>query len=99
MARFPQGLRAKGSQRWIQHFVNQAPEVLEKEIGVGPIEWLSPLADDDYAEYRDQAFLDRLGITPSRESLSSFWPTGGPNGTRSAVPNHVRRCSWKQRHT
>ena len=24
----------------------------------GTIQWLSPLADDDYAEYRDDAFLE-----------------------------------------
>jgi hypothetical protein len=78
MGRFPQRGCEKGSQRWIQWFVNHAPEILEKEIGLGPIEWRSPLASDEYAEYRDQAFLNRLGISPERESLNSFWPTGGP---------------------
>ena len=30
------------------------------------------------AEYRDQAFLDQLGLTLPRRSLDSFWPAGGP---------------------
>lgn len=78
MGRFPQGRKEKGSQRWLQHFVNDVPEPLEREIGLGPVEWLSPVAADDYAEYRDQSFLDRLGVVPERETLSSFWPSGGP---------------------
>lgn len=78
MSRFPQGLKTKGSQRWIQRFINHAPEVLEQQIGLGPIEWLSPLAADDYAEYRDDAALERLGISPPHRTLETFWPHGGP---------------------
>jgi hypothetical protein len=43
-----------------------------------PIHWLSPLKDDDFAEYSDQAFLERLGIALERRPLGSFWPKGGP---------------------
>jgi hypothetical protein len=78
MARFPQALGLKGSQRWIQSFVNNAPFVLDARIGLGPIDWRSPLESDDYAEYRDEAFLQRLGITLPSRSLSSSWPAGGP---------------------
>ncbi len=42
------------------------------------IEWLSPKADDDYAEYRDQAFLDLLRIKLTKTKLKDFWPTRGP---------------------
>lgn len=42
-----------------------------------PINWRSPLAADDYAEYRDDTFLELLGIG-DRCSLDSFWPRGGP---------------------
>jgi hypothetical protein len=52
--------------------------VLNEGIGLGPVEWRSPLADDGYAEYRDQAFLDRLGVTLSKRHLNDFWPPGGP---------------------
>lgn len=72
MSRFPQDPKKKGSQRWIQHFVNHAPELLERQIGLGTIEWLSPMAADDYAEYRDQAALDRLGINLPHEREHAF---------------------------
>jgi len=40
--------------------------------------WVSPRADDAYAEYRDGAFLDRLNLSRLRDELARFWPTGGP---------------------
>jgi hypothetical protein len=78
MGRFPQGLRGKGSQRWMQWLVNDAPERLNESIGLGPIDWRSPVGADDYAEYRDQAFLDLLGIDLQTRPLRTFWPFGGP---------------------
>lgn len=78
MGRFPQAECRKGSQRWIQWFVNQAPDELDRAIGLGAIDWRSPLADDEYAEYRDESFLTRLDITLPIRPLSTFWPRGGP---------------------
>lgn len=78
MSRFVQQPGSRGSQRWLQHFVNHDPLALDAAIGVGPIKWLSPLSSDDFAEYRDKAFLDRLGITLPRRPLDSFWPSRGP---------------------
>lgn len=78
MGRFPQPQGAKGSLRWIQHLVNQHSEMLNDAIGLGPVAWRSPRADDGYAEYRDQAFVDRLGLTLSKRRLDDFWPSGGP---------------------
>ena len=52
--------------------------MLDEQIGLGPIDWRSPLRDDEYAEYRDSAFLERLGITLQRRALETFWPRGGP---------------------
>ena len=78
MSRFPQKLSPKGSQRWMQWFVNHAPRVIDAQIGLGPIDWRSPLRDDGYAEYRDAAFLERLGVTLPRRTLETFWPRGGP---------------------
>lgn len=49
MGRIPQQKGIRGSQRWIQHFVNEAPDELNDAIGVGPVEWQSPLGNDDYA--------------------------------------------------
>jgi len=59
----------KGSLKWIQEVVNNKPLLLDNPIKKSidadkknNIEWLSPKAEDDYAEYRDQAFLNLLGI-------------------------------------
>jgi hypothetical protein len=51
---------------------------LNSAIGITDITWLSPLANDKYAEYRDAAFLERLDIGSLRPALESFWPSGGP---------------------
>ena len=77
----------RGSQRWLQLVVNRCPEVIDAAIreALGlcqdeAIEWLSPLESDCFREYQDQAFLDRLGITPRQLSLplKHFWPKRGP---------------------
>jgi hypothetical protein len=49
------------------------------------IEWLSPKADDDYSEYRDQDFLDLLRIELSKTSLNDFWPKQGPMGLATGL--------------
>lgn len=85
MGRVLQPKGSKGSLKWIQHVINSCPDVLNRPIiqlidggEAHPIEWLSPRADDDYAEYRDQEFLDLLGIKLSETQLEDFWPTRGP---------------------
>jgi hypothetical protein len=85
MSRWEQGRASKGSQKWLQLLVNEHPEIinggLADQLGLAPneyIQWLSPLKADDYAEYRDQQFLDRLDITLEKVSLNSFWPRRGP---------------------
>lgn len=85
MPRVPQKPATKGSQKWLQLVVNEAPHLIDRAIamqmGVSPgdkITWLSPLADDAYAEYRDEAFLSKLGVQAARMPLSKFWPRGGP---------------------
>ena len=74
--RQPRG--TKGSLKWIQDLTNLHPAVLDEAIQSGPVEWRSPLADDDYAEYWDQAFLDRLGVRLGKRPLDTFWPKSGP---------------------
>jgi hypothetical protein len=78
MGRFPQPAGHKGSLRWLQQLVNEHANVLDEAIGLGRIDWRSPCADDDFAEYRDQAFLDRLNIKLRTASLAKFWPARGP---------------------
>jgi hypothetical protein len=85
MARFPQPQAKKGSQKWIQKLVNDKPEFLNSKIWSALnlsedeyVQWLSPLKSDEYAEYRDHAFLDLLNIRLEKTSLAQFWPKGGP---------------------
>jgi hypothetical protein len=42
------------------------------------ISWLSHIHVDEFAEYRDQAFLDLPGIQLQRCPLYKFWPAKGP---------------------
>ena len=76
-----------GSQRQIQTYVNDLPEVLEKAIvaSLGSsfstsarIRWVSPLKHEGYTEYRDGDFLRALGMQQSASELSAFWPNRGP---------------------
>ena len=85
MARYPQPPGQKGSLRWIQEYVNDSPEILDRAIAEAsggkirtPIQWRSPRRDDEYAEYRDQAFVDVLDIGLPVRPLVDFWPRGGP---------------------
>lgn len=52
---------------------------IKDRIGKGEqIEWRSPLQNDDFAEYRDGTFLDRLDLSELKPQLADFWPRGGP---------------------
>lgn len=46
--------------------------------GASQIEWRSPLSSDDFAEYRDRAFLDRIGHIDLADALAAYWPARGP---------------------
>jgi hypothetical protein len=83
--RIPQSRGSKGSLKWIQTLVGEHPAVLEDAVraaaGQPPtwqVSWVSPLASDAWAEYRDRAFLVRLGLGRLANDLDSFWPRGGP---------------------
>jgi hypothetical protein len=85
MARCNQSVTEKGSQKWIQKLVNEKPDLLNshlvEELHLPKIEnicWLSPLKNDDYAEYSDQDSLDRLGVNLKKKPLADFWPENGP---------------------
>jgi hypothetical protein len=74
---------SKGSLKWIQLLVNQRPELLEEELRalVGSresVEWLSPLREDQFAEYRDGSALELLGVSKLQRPLRDFWPARGP---------------------
>lgn len=76
---------SKGSQKWIQKLVNENQDMLDTEIkralhlpDAERVEWRSPLEREGYAEYRDAAFLEKLGIDPGEVRLERYWPKGGP---------------------
>ena len=90
---------ARGSQRWLQVAVDQAPSLLEQALRTaGAIEdgetlsWRSPVAATEFCEYRDGAALAALEIaTLPRRSLAEFWPKRGPVWDGLAISSAGRR--------
>jgi hypothetical protein len=75
----------KGSLRFIQQLVSRNPDLFHRRLqeqGVVSAEtsvrWVSPRPDDAWAEYRDAAFLERIGHTKLAPALKAFWPARGP---------------------
>jgi len=68
----------RGSLKWLQIAVNRAPDTLALPALNKTINWVSPLADDEFAEYRDSSFLARLGLSHLNQDLAAFWPSRGP---------------------
>lgn len=75
----------RGSQMWLQKLVNQSPGALNSlilaaipSIAKQEINWVSPLEDEDYVEYRDGSFLDHLQIELATRPMNTFWPPRGP---------------------
>ena len=71
---------------WLQVAVNRCPAVIDAAIAEAlglaqgeSIKWASPLESEKFVEYRDQEFLERLGVhrLPQRQ-LRDFWPKRGP---------------------
>lgn len=88
MAASTTGRALKGSRRHLQGLVNDHPEYLNclllsasqslrVHAGQHPV-WVSPRATDEYREYQDSEFLDRLGLSHLQDRLAEFWPRGGP---------------------
>lgn len=85
MPRYAEGRAEKGSQLWLQRLINNHTYLINDEVckvvpGIksDSIKWLSPVKDDDFSEYRDKAFIDRLNLTLNNVPLKDFWPRGGP---------------------
>ena len=82
------GRATQGSRRQLQDYVNRLPLCLNEAIGRAlpqgaretehRIQWLSPLAGDDYREYRDRNFLEQIGLVQASSGLKAFWPPLGP---------------------
>jgi hypothetical protein len=93
MGRYPQNSNSHGSLKDLQIAINikkkylnaEISKVIKKQININ---WKSPLQSDDYAEYRDEDFLRRLGILNKiKYSLSNFWPNNGPQWDALGVSN------------
>lgn len=82
-----EGRAFAGSQLQIQLYVNRHPAALnEKILGALPalaslhpsIRWVSPLEQERFVEYQDEAFLRAVGLAEKADMLRGFWPAGGP---------------------
>lgn len=74
----------KGSLKNIRHLVNGNESLINEKLKTslkgynGPIHWISPLSADNYKEYKDREFIDKLGLeTQLKFPLNSFWPNNG----------------------
>jgi hypothetical protein len=81
--RVVQNQGTRGSLKWIQRAVNEGwstldNPILQKTGSAAPIKWLSPLASDEFAEYRDGSFLKLIGQPGLEAALKEFWPARGP---------------------
>jgi hypothetical protein len=89
--RIPQREGMRGSLKWIQKAVNEAePRSLDSLIlphlnGALKLQWCSPLTKDEFSEYRDNAFLNRIGAGNLSAALQEFWPSRGPQWDGLAV--------------
>ncbi len=89
MTRVRQPSGHRGSLGWMQRAGAQRRQSLELPIlqrtGATRLQWLSPLALDEYAEYRDGAFMNRIGHAGLQPALAGFRPLRGPRRDASAT--------------
>ena len=87
MPRRKRPTHTRRSEHWLRIAVNDASSFTNKRIRSAfgwhsreAIEWRSPIESDQYAEYYDGEFLNRLGIKEANLAvpLHSFWPQRGP---------------------
>lgn len=82
MGVYTQKSNGKGSLKLIQTLVNEYQHVLNSKLAhltSEQISWVSPLASEEYAEYRDRTFLEKLKVDPVViNKLIDFWPRNGP---------------------
>ena len=79
----PEGTR--GSLKWIQRLVEKHPAVVDEPLRMAAalpqschLCWLSPLRNEDWAEYRDEQFLRKIGKVHLSKAMRQFWPRRGP---------------------
>lgn len=82
------GRAQRGSQRQLQDYVNLVPSLLDDAVlsalpmkvqqSSPRIKWVSPLATDQFREFRDEEFLEAIGMGGYSKDLRAFWPKFGP---------------------
>lgn len=94
MGRYPQPSSGHGSLRDTQYLINKFSGLLFREISRAisikskEIKWVSPRQDDDFAEYRDEVFIRKLGIETLEYPLKDFWPQRGPQWDALGAGEH-----------
>jgi hypothetical protein len=85
MTRIIQKSDGRGSLKDIQVLVNKNQDLINnllksffQDLADQQIIWTSPIEQDDFAEYRDNDFLLKVGLDPTEIKLDDFWPTTGP---------------------
>ena len=85
MPRRVRPLTTRRSEHWLRTAVNERQQQFNREVASAfhwpsseQISWLSPIREDAYAEYYDEAFLRRLGLEDLAVPINSFWPPSGP---------------------
>jgi hypothetical protein len=84
MSRIVQEAGSHGSLKNLQILINNYPSLINRKICEKlqkdfRIEWKSPLATDEYAEYRDNDFLEIIEVQKKiKTPLNDFWPRNGP---------------------
>jgi hypothetical protein len=83
------GRAKRGSQRQLQDYVNLNQPAFDAAIisalpvriqeNSPTIRWVSPLAGEEFREYRDTEFLSVLGLDRFAMDLARFWPQRGPS--------------------
>lgn len=83
------GRGKKGSKFWVQTIINSDMKIeLERQIGIGNINWISPLAKDNYIEYKlNQDYISELIGVP--KSFYDFWPSNQPQWDAIGITEDV----------
>jgi predicted DNA binding CopG/RHH family protein len=76
---------SKGSQWQVQTYINwragdlqSAIENEVEDLRGAEFEWVSPLTEHGFREFRDADFLSRVGLEQHARALRAFWPVRGP---------------------
>ncbi|MBT3181199.1 MAG: DUF1738 domain-containing protein [Deltaproteobacteria bacterium] len=92
-----------GSQHWIRTYVEKMPDILSwmiinacpdfKVFDYKDIEWISPVADNNYYEHRS-TLLEAIGLLEYKPLLDRFWPANKPVWDGLSVMRSGEECRF-----